>query len=125
VTSALTVVLLVAGIVLCIAGVWALLKMAAAADAVRKLSGDLESRIPPLLDKADVTVDAVNAELLRVDLIVSQVEEVTERVSSASNAVHTIVNAPHEIVAELSEKLRRSFAARKRHEHADTVTDDG
>lgn len=114
-TSALTTVLIVAGIAVCITGIWTLVKVGAAADSVRALSSDLEERVPPLLDKADVTVDALNAELLRVDLIVTQVEEVTDRVSSASNAVHTIVTAPHEIVADLSEKLRRSLKARRQH----------
>ena len=108
-TSALTTVLLLVGIVLCGVAIWAVFRLVAAADSVRRLADDLEARVPELLDKADVTVDAVNVELLRMDLIVTQVEEVTELVSSASSAVHAIVNAPYEVVSGLSERLRRSL----------------
>lgn len=117
-TSVLTTVLLLAAIALCAVGIWAAVRFAAAADSVKRLSEDLEARVPPLLDKADVSVDALNAELLRVDLIVTQVEDVAEHVSSASNAVHSIVNAPHEIVNEVGERLRRTIrSARKPREH--------
>ena len=122
-TSALTTVLLLAAIALCVAGIWAAVRLAAAADSIKRLSEDLEERVPPLLDKADVSVDAVNAELLRVDLIVTQVEEVAERVSAASTAVHSIVNVPHEVVNELSERLRRTIhSARKSRDTNSTLT---
>lgn len=114
-TSALTTILLVAAIAVCIAGVWAALRLAAAADSVRRLSDDLETQLPPLLEKADVTVDALNAELLRLDMIVTQVEDVSDRVSSASSAVHAIVNAPYEVVNELGLKLRRSLKSGRKH----------
>ena len=110
--------LLIAAIALCAVGIWAALRLAAAADSVKKLADDVEARAPELLEKADVTVDALNVELLRMDLIITQVEEVTELVSSASNAVHTIVNAPYEVVTGLGERLRRSLhAPRKQREH--------
>lgn len=108
-TSALTTILILAAIALCAAGIWAAVRLAAAADSVKRLADELETQVPPMLEKADVTVDAVNAELLRLDMIVTQVEDVTDRVSSASNAVHAIVNAPYEVVNELGVKLRQSL----------------
>ena len=114
-TSALTTILILAAIVLCAVGIYAVVRLAAAADSVKRLSDDLEERLPPILEKADVTVDAVNAELLRLDLIVTQVEEVTEAVSSATSAVHTIVNAPYEVANELGERLRRTFHSARKH----------
>jgi len=123
VTSALTTILILAAIVLCAVGIYAVVRLAAAADSVKRLSDDLEERLPPILEKADVTVDAVNAELLRLDLIVTQVEEVTEAVSSATSAVHTIVNAPYEVANELGERLRRTFhSARKHREQQKALT---
>jgi vacuolar-type H+-ATPase subunit I/STV1 len=113
VTPVLTVLLLISAIVLCATGVWAFVQVASASRSVRQLADDVEERIVPLAEKADVTVDAMNAELLRVDAIVSQIEEVSERVSAASSAVATIVNAPMGAVSELSERLRRVMAARK------------
>jgi len=118
VNSVLTAALLLTAIALCATGIWALVRVGAASRSVQILADDLEERLVPLLDKADVTVDAMNAELLRVDMIVTQVEDVSERVASASNAVHTIVNAPVGAVNELSERLRKAMSsAKKAREH--------
>ena len=80
-TSALTVALLISAIVLCAVGIWAFVRVGLASQSVQTLAEDLEERLVPLVDKADVTVDAINAELLRVDMIVTQVEDVSDRVS--------------------------------------------
>lgn len=113
-TSVLTVALLLAAIVFCATGIWALVRLGLASRSVQTLAEDLEERLVPLADKADVTVDAMNAELLRIDMIVTQVEDVSERVASASNAVHTIVNAPVGAVNELSERLRKAIISAKK-----------
>jgi hypothetical protein len=113
VTSSLTTILLIAAIALCVVGTWAALRLAAAAKSVKTLADDMEARLVPLTDKADVTVDALNAELLRLDMIVTQIEDASDRVAAASSAIHTVVNAPLEAVNELSDRVRRSMAARK------------
>jgi len=74
----------------------------------------MQDRLVPLAEKADVTVDAMNAELLRVDMIVTQVEEVSQRVSSASSAVQAIVNLPAGAVNELSDRLRKAVVSAKK-----------
>ncbi len=113
-TPALTVVLLLSGIALCATGIWALVRVGLASKSVQLLADDLEERIIPLAEKADVTVDAMNAELLRADMIITQVEDVSERVSSASSAVATIVSAPMGAVSGLSERLRRAISSGKK-----------
>ena len=113
-TSALTVTLLLGAIVLCAVGIWALVRVGLASKSLQTLAEDLEERLVPLAEKADVTVDAMNAELLRVDMIVTQVEEVSERVSSASNAVATIVNVPGAAVNEFSDRLRKAIISAKK-----------
>ncbi len=113
-TSNLIVALLLSAIVLCGVGIWALVRVGLAAKSAQTAAEDLHGRLVPLVEKSDVTIDAVNAELLRVDMIVTQVEEVSDRVSSASNAVSTIVTAPGVAVGELGERLRKAvIAARK------------
>lgn len=113
-TPILTAVLLISAIVLCAVGVWAFLRLALASRSVKRLADELQERVVPLVEKTDVTVDAMNAELLRVDAIVTQIEEVSERVSSTSNAVATILNAPMGAVSELGERLRRAVASAKK-----------
>ncbi len=80
----LLAVLLVVASALCGVAIWALTEAVKTARSPGSLADDLDTRLVPLLDKADVTVDAMNAELLRIDQIVTRVEEVTDRVSSTS-----------------------------------------
>ena len=125
VTTALLAVLLVAASALCGVAIWALIESVKTARSLRELSVDLDARLVPLLDKADVTVDAMNAELLRIDQIVTSVEEVTERVSDTSRAVQEVANAPAEIVNDLADRVRRAWKTRKQHQQrADEATVD-
>lgn len=110
--TVLLVVLIIAATVACIVGVWALREVAFAARSVRMLSDDTHLRFVPLLDKADVTVDAVNAELLRVDILVTRFEDAADRVSQTATTLHEIANAPERIAGGIAEKVR-SWRGRK------------
>lgn len=107
--SILLGVLLVLASVLCAVGIWALVEAARASRSVRTLAEDIDVRAVPLLDKADVTIDALNAELLRVDTIVSHIEEITERMDSTSRTVQDVANAPAEIVTDIADRVRRAW----------------
>jgi len=110
----LLVVLLVAASALCGVAVWAIVELGRTARSARKLSDDTHERLMPLLDKADVTVDAVNAELLRIDAIITQFEDAGARVSHASDTISDIVNAPAEIVNDVAGRVRRAWKDRRR-----------
>lgn len=100
-------VLTVIAIVLAVAALYALYVIV---NAVRQLSvtvDDLQRRIVPLLDKADVTIDAVNVELLRLDAIVTQAEGVGEAVSTASEFIRSPVNSAAQGLARVIRALRR------------------
>jgi uncharacterized protein Yka (UPF0111/DUF47 family) len=127
VTTALLAVLLVCAIALCGVAIWALTESVKTARSARQLADDLDSRLVPLLEKADVTVDAMNAELLRIDQIVTRVEEVTDRVSDTSRVVQQVANAPSEMVNDISDRVRRAWKTRKQQpqpERADSSGDD-
>jgi hypothetical protein len=119
----LVVVLISAGI-LCGVAVWALRDFVATSRSVRLTSEDLRTRLVPLIDKADVTVDALNAELLRVDGIITQFEDTSSRVNHASSAISDIVNAPAEIVSEAASRMRRAWKDRKQTQDASGVHDE-
>jgi hypothetical protein len=113
VTTGLLAVLLVLASALCGVAIWALTEAVKTARSARQLADDMDTRLVPLLDKADVTVDAMNAELLRIDQIVTRVEEVTDRVNSTSRTVQEVANAPGEIVNDLADRVRRAWKTRK------------
>ncbi|HEX9093995.1 MAG TPA: hypothetical protein VF902_08430 [Coriobacteriia bacterium] len=107
VRAVLLVILYAVLIVLAGTGVWALVVVVGTARSTRRLADDLDARLVPLLDKASATVDAVNEELVRVDVIVTQLEEVSDKVSSTTRAASEMVNAPAAAVAGLSDRVRR------------------
>ncbi len=107
------VIVLVLAAALIGVAIWALREMVLTARSVRELSDDTRVRLVPLLDKTDVTVDAVNAELLRIDGIITRFEDASERVSSASGTISGIVSAPGDIVGEVADRMRRAWKVRR------------
>lgn len=108
ITGALVIVLIIVAIVLATVAIYALV---VAVRAIRRALGALEDvrgRLVPLLDKADVTVDALNAELLRVDAIMTQAEEVGEAVSTAREFIRSPVNQAAQGIA----RIVRAFGRR-------------
>jgi hypothetical protein len=109
----LLTVLLVLASVLCVVSVWTVVQAGRTSRSLKTLADDLDSRVVPLLEKADITVDALNAELLRVDGIVSRIEEITDRVESTSRTVQGVANAPAEIVTDIADRVRRAWKRRQ------------
>lgn len=102
----LGIVLSVLGILLVFAagyGVWVVVN---AASKLTTAVEDVRVRLVPLIEKADITVDAVNAELLRIDAIVSQAEEVGEAVSNASDFIRSPVNTAAQKLARMARSFR-------------------
>ncbi len=116
--TVLTVILLVAATAACIAVIWLAREAALSARSARQLTDDVNARLTPLLEKADVTVDALNAELLRIDGVITRFEEAGERVGSVTSTVSEIVQAPTEIATGVAERIRQRWRTRK-HETAE------
>lgn len=126
-------VIAVAMVVVTVALVWGIIEMVKTARSMRVLADDLDTKLIPLVEKTDVTVDAMNVELLRVDAIITRVEEVTSRVESTSRVVHEAATVPGEIVNDIAERVRRAWkrrsaetpesAAARRHEDAGDASD--
>jgi hypothetical protein len=93
-------------------GIWGVFEGVKTARSARVLADDLDARLVPLLDKADITVDALNAELLRLDAVITRVEEITDRVDSTSRTVQGVANAPAEIVTDIADRVRRAWKRR-------------
>lgn len=96
------VLILLAGL-----AIWGVVEVVRTARSARALADDLDRRLVPLIEKADRTLDNVNAEMARVDDIVSQIEEVSDAAASTTRAARDIVNAPVSAVSGVAEGLRR------------------
>jgi len=103
------ILLYVALIVLAGFAVWGVREVVITARSVRKLSDELGTTLPPLIERADSTLVAVNAEIVRVNGVVSQLEEVSDRVTTTTRAAQEIVEAPAAAVAGFAEGARRFF----------------
>ncbi|MDO8964796.1 MAG: hypothetical protein Q7W30_09950 [Coriobacteriia bacterium] len=109
-TGILRIVLYVALIVLAGVGVWGVVEVVGAARSMRRLSEDLNANVPPLIERANATLDTINTELRRVDGVVSQLEEVSGRVNTTTRAAQEIVEAPAMAVSGLAEGVRSFFS---------------
>jgi hypothetical protein len=107
--SVLQVVLYVLLIVVSGIGVWALIEVIAAARSTRRLTEQLNATLPSLIGRADGTLDAINAEIQKVDVVVSQFEEVSENVVATTRAASDIAGAPAAAVAGIADRARTFF----------------
>jgi uncharacterized protein YoxC len=101
------IVLYLALMVLAVFAVWGVREIVASARSVRRLSDELHESLPGLITRADATLGAVNHELVRVNGMVTQLEEVSDRVTNTTRAAQEIVEGPAAAVAGIAEGTRR------------------
>lgn len=128
--NALLIVLIVVATCGAAAVIWASFRVGQAASSAEKLADDMHERLGPLADsaenllgKADVTVDAANAELLRLDAMVTRAEEAVARFDAASNTLGDVVRSPGAFIGGVAERLRRRHAGESRDRHAAVSTE--
>lgn len=66
----------------------------------------LVSKTEPLLDRAHLTFDAVNLELMRLDQILEDASEISKTAARATNTLEAATQAPLTIVNSLSDKIK-------------------
>jgi hypothetical protein len=108
-TAYLPIVLYATAIVVLVLAGWGVVQVVSAARSARRLADELYATMPGLIERADATLVAVNAELVRVNGVVSQLEEVSDRVTSTTRAAQEIVEAPAAAVSGLASGARRFF----------------
>jgi len=102
---------LVAALVVSAVVIYALLESVKTMRLMQEFMTDTSGRLQPLMEKADVSVDAINAELLRVDGIVTTLEEVSDRVGETTRTVHALTNAPKDVANAMGPRLRAAWRA--------------
>ena len=74
--------------------IYALVRLGGALKSADKLLGDVDGEVVPLLKQATETLDGVNAELDKVDVVMSSVVDVTEKVDQTTRAVESAISVP-------------------------------
>jgi uncharacterized protein YoxC len=110
-TTALGIAALVAALVVSVVAVYALIESVRTMRSMQEFIDETNDRLQPLMEKADVSLDAINAELLRVDGIVTTLEEVSDKVGETTRTVHAVANAPKEVANAMGPRLRSAFRA--------------
>jgi ABC-type transporter Mla subunit MlaD len=108
--SVLGILLTVLAIALVAFAIYVLVIVLRLARELHAATAEVRTKLVPLIDKADVTLDLMNAELLRVDGIVSNIEQVSGAVSSASD----VIRGPVNVVQKLGMGLARAFSRARR-----------
>jgi uncharacterized protein YoxC len=120
--SVLLIVLVVVAIGTLGVLVWALFKAVDTMASVKRLADDADRELMPLAAKADATLDSVNAELERVEVIVDQVQDVavtvTETKRAAQDAADKAVVKVVRFGRAVGEVLKPSVKAADRPNHA-------
>ncbi|MCL4079174.1 hypothetical protein MX659_06185 [Coriobacteriia bacterium Es71-Z0120] len=106
----LSIVLAVLGIVALGVAIYAAVEVVRLAHRTERVVAHLEQTLPPLLEKIDVAVDAANVELLRIDGIVSDVENVSDTVSTATD----VIKSPVEALSSLGGRIARAISRARR-----------
>ena len=91
-------------------GIWGVREVVSTARSLRRLSDEMSEKLPPLIERADATLVSVNAEIVRVNGVVSQFEEVSNRVSHTARAAQEIAEAPVAAVSGIAEGARKFFS---------------
>ncbi len=107
VEGALRIILTLAAVALALVAIWGIRSIVRSVSDIAEAVTGMRARIMPMLDKADVTLDAVNAELLRIDAIVTQAEGVGEAVSTAREFIRSPVNRAAQSVVRIARSLSR------------------
>lgn len=110
-TAGLGIAALVAALIVSVVAIYALVVSVKTMRSMQEFMEETSSRLHPLIEKADITVDAINAELLRVDGIVTTLEEVSERVGETTRTVQAVTNAPKEVANAMGPRLRAAWRA--------------
>lgn len=70
-------------------------------------------KIDPMMERLNLTIDAANLELMRLDDIMSDVSEITSKGVKAANSIDTVTSAPLNLVNNVADKVRRRFGPKK------------
>lgn len=113
--------LVILGVVVLVLLIKVLLSANKTMKSVEVIANEAEKEIPPVLqkvnpivDKAELTIDTVNLEMLRVDSILEDVEQVSTVAGKTASAVDTVTSGPADAVTSLVDRIRGSLGSKRK-----------
>ena len=114
-------VLVILGAVALVALIVVLVRVAKSMKHVNTITAEAEKevtpalkRVDPLVDRAELTVDTLNLELLRVDAILEDVENVTDMAGKTADTVNALTTAPSNAVASIAEHVQAALGSKRK-----------
>lgn len=98
---------------------YALIKAAKTLERVDKVLADVDGEAVPLMKKAGVTLDGVNANLNNVDDITKDVAHITDRIDGMANVIEGAVSRPARKAAAFSAGVQTAVSSFMRRDKAD------
>ncbi|MEZ5125648.1 MAG: hypothetical protein R2826_05310 [Thermoleophilia bacterium] len=110
-------------VVVALAIAYALVKAATTLGRVDKVLADVDHEAVPLMQKAGVTLDAVNANLTNVDGITKDVAEITDKIDGMATMIEGVVSKPARKAAAFGAGVQTAMSSFMRRERSEG--DDG
>jgi uncharacterized protein YoxC len=98
-------------VLVAIAIAYALIKAAKTLERVDKVLADVDHEAVPLMRKAGVTLDGVNANLTNVDDITKDVADITDKIDSMANIIEGAVSGPARKAAAFSAGVQTAMSS--------------
>lgn len=112
-------VLVILGIVALVFLVLILFRVFKTMESVQNMAASAEkevtpalAKVNPMVDKAELLVDQVNLEMLRVDAILEDVEQVSNIAGKTASTVDTVTSAPAEVVTSFIDRIRGNVGSK-------------
>ena len=70
------------------------------------------AQIDPLMDRINLTMDAANLEILRVDAFMQDVSVITDKLADTTTTVNEVTNIPLNAVNGVASRVRGAFKSR-------------
>lgn len=83
-----------------------------AAEAEKEVTPAL-AKVNPMVDKAELMLDTVNLEMLRVDAILEDVEQISDVAGKAATTVDAVTSAPADAVTSIVDRIRGSIGSKR------------
>ena len=107
--------------------IYALIRLGGTLGSAEKLLTDVDTEIVPLLKQATETLDGVNTELDKFDVVMSSVVDVTEKVDQTTRVVESAITVPAKKAAAFGAGVSQAVSSffNRGSDPGEPVADDG
>lgn len=96
-----------------VALVWLVVELALTVRSGRKTLDKINTEIDPMMNRVNLTLDAANLEILRVDAILEDVSQITDTMANATTTVDKLAQAPVSAVSNVTDRVRNVLKSSK------------